>query len=205
MFHEIDAALTAVLRAAIEPAPAVWFGVPGQERADEHGVGLFLHAVREDLEGRTAVWLDERDERGAVVARRPPPRRYRVCYLVTCWSSTVEREHALLGHVLATLVEHEVVPAGHLTGSLRAAGTVRLDVAQAGLPTAPVELWSAYGIAPRAALDLVVTAPLAPAAITELRRAPEEVALGVDGGIAAPAAEPAPGIGPPRKRVAERG
>jgi hypothetical protein len=205
VFNEVAATLRALLRAEPVLRVEVRFDAPGPSWLDTDDVarlGLFLHDVREDLSVRTAAWHEERDDDGRVVARRSPARRYRLRYLVTAWSSTVDAEQELLGAALNVFASHETVPAEHLTHALRATALpVTLAVAHPDLPTAG--LWPAFGIPPHATLDLVVTTPLLGQVSTDLAPAPDAVTLGVAAeGPPLPAPPPAPAA--PRKRIHER-
>jgi hypothetical protein len=207
VFNEVTATLRALLRADPALRMEARFDAPGPSwlsTGDTTRLGLFLHDVREDLSARVAAWQDERDEDGRIVARRAPSRRYRLGYLVTAWSSTVDAEQELLGAALNAFVRGETVPVEHLTPALRATALpVTLAVAHPDLPAANTGLWRAFGIPPRTTLDLVVTTPLLGQATTDLDAAPEEVTLGVDpGGPPPPAPTPAPAG--PRKRIDER-
>jgi hypothetical protein len=152
---------------------------------------VFLHRVREDLSARTASWVEHRDDRGRLLDRAAPARRYHVHYLLTAWGADSDHEHRLLGAVLAALAGHDTVPDQHLTGSLRAAGhPVALAVAHPELARSAPEFWRDLGLRPRAALDLVATAVLLPAVPTELAPPAQRVDLAVAGRL--PAAPPAP-------------
>jgi hypothetical protein len=191
VLHEIDTALRALLRTALPEGTAVRFDTPDRDGATP-AVNLFLHDVREDLTARAADWAEQRNAAGRLVGRQPPARRYHVHYLVTGWSTDPEAEHALLGIALATLALHDTVPEDHLVGSLREAElAVGLAVAHPDLPATPLEMWTALGIPPRAALDLVVTASLLPALVTDLAEAAARLDLGLAGQLPPPA-EPDP-------------
>jgi hypothetical protein len=144
-------------------------------------VNLFLYDVREDLTGRGADWDDIRDERGRVVARQPPPRRYELSYLVTAWGASADAEHELLGAVLAQAASRDVLPDDCLPPGWPAA---RAPLVVRSAPPQPVvepgDLWSGLGIPPRAAVNLVVTAPLIPARIDELEPLAERLDLGLE-------------------------
>lgn len=187
MIHEVDLALAALLRDKLAAGTEVLFEPPSPDwtvRSRQFRVSLFLHGVREDLEGRRSNWEDSVDDRGRVIARRPSPRRYRLCYLATCWAGSVADEHGMLAAVLDGLTATDVVPDRHLTGQL--APPVHVAVAHPDLPTVPIELWHALGVAPRTGLDVVVTATLHRAPDTELATAPGTVDLGVAGSLPKP-------------------
>ncbi|MCR6487818.1 DUF4255 domain-containing protein [Amycolatopsis sp. OK19-0408] len=184
MFDEVDIALRSLLRESLSRDVVVRFDAPGERWTDEcsgtETVGVFLHRVREDLAaGTPAGWTDERDPDGRVVRRTRPSRRYELCYLVTAWADDIEREHLLLGAVLSACTRTGVLPATHLTGALARTGApVTLSVAQPGLSAAPVDIWTALGVAARGCLDLVVVAALATAEPEPVASAPVAVDLG---------------------------
>jgi hypothetical protein len=183
VLEEIDAALAALLTAGLPSGVAVRFDRPDASWGGSGPVvGVLLHGVREDLAARTSGWSVERDADGAVAGRRASARRYLVHYLVTAWAEPVAREHELLGAALRALARTEVVPAGHLPGSLSATGApVGLAVAHPDALGADVELWRAFGLPPRPVLDLRVTAVLVPDLETELPAPPERVDLALAG------------------------
>lgn len=163
----MDDALRALLRAAafsgsnvdvVFDAPQTVWSEPGHTAR----VDAYLYSIVEDLSRRPADFEDVRDEQGRVTARRPPQRRYRLHYLLTAWAGTTNEEHRLLSQLLAALAEEQVIPEEHIAGDLASAGVpVYLSVAVGDKESAdPWSLWRALGVPPRAALDLVVTAPL---------------------------------------------
>ncbi len=169
MFQDVDEALRVILSAAPDPVGSaeVDFVSP------EHGYGpshptlnLFLYDVKENRELRDPVPIDTRAN--GLVMRRRPPLRMDCAYLVTAWTGAdagaaqqIEAEHRLLGRTLAWLSRFAEIPVNQLTGDL------------AGQPFAPPmwvaqteegrdagEFWSALGIAPRPAFNLMVTIAL---------------------------------------------
>jgi hypothetical protein len=197
VFDEIDIALTALLTAALPGGTAVR---PGARR-DEPGIGLLLHDVREDITARASLWQDVHDDRGHVTGRLPPVRRYRLRYLLVATAPDAAAEHAWLGRVLVALAGCSVVPAEHLTGALGAAGLpVPLQVAPPDLPAVSPGVLAEVGA--RTTVELVVIAPCARPARTDLQPAPDTVSLGVSGQV--PAARPrGRSAAPPRRRITE--
>ena len=126
------------------------FEAPTREWGTKRNVptlDLYLYDVREDLSRREVQWADVRDATGRVVGRRPPPRRYRLSYLVTAWTQRPEDEHRLLSACLGTFLRHETLPPSELTGALvEQPIPVELDVA---LPPGPTARWPTSG--PRSA------------------------------------------------------
>jgi hypothetical protein len=167
MIADVDASLRSLLRAtALHGSDVdVVFDSPTQQWRDHLSgsvVNAHLWDVREDVSRRQNDWEDIRNDEGRVVGRRPPLHRYRLRYLVTAWGRNVADEHRLLSSLLSALADEQAIPADHVSGDLVEEGLpVFLTVA---LPSpgedANPDLWSALGIAPRPALDLVVTAPL---------------------------------------------
>lgn len=196
MIQHVDAALTALIRSALPGEVDVRLDLPGAAP-----VSVFLHRVEEDVAARVASWSDELDERGRVVARSLPPRRYRFCYAVTASATDRTVEHTRLGAVLDTLSGLLHVPAECLPPPLRAGPPIDLDVAHPGLPGLPADLWAAFGVAPRAFLDVVLSLTPAPTLVTPLAAPPGEVDLGVRG--EGPVPPPAAAAEPLRHRIRE--
>jgi hypothetical protein len=166
-------------------------------------VNLFLHHVTEDARARNADWTDVRDERGRVIARKPPPKRFRVAYALTAWAADPGTEHRLLGAALAALAPHETVPAA-AGGPLTKDGPATLEVAVSEQPSSVTQLWPALGVPPRGRVDLAVTIAVSAEPVTDLAAAPTVVELGVDReGTAQRAPVPAERPQGPRKRVRE--
>jgi hypothetical protein len=167
MIADVDASLRSLLRATALHGSTVdvVFDSPTQrwsEKVAGNVVDAYLWDVREDVTRRQNDWEDVRNDEGRVIARRPPLHRYRLRYLLTAWGGSATDEHRLLSSVLSALADQQAIPTDHITGDLVEEGLpVFLTVAiptEAYTPT--TELWGALGIPPRAALDLVVTAPL---------------------------------------------
>ena len=141
------------------------FDAPTREwvaRRNAPVVDLYLYDIREDTTRRQTSWEDVRDDQGRVTRRRLPPRRYRLSYLVTAWTSRPEDEHRLLSALLACFVSHEYMPAELLAGSLSGEETpVLITVALPPTEDRSIaDTWSAMGGELKPSLDLVVTAPL---------------------------------------------
>lgn len=175
-----------LLRPALADRAELTFDTPDSSWASGTGgspvVNAFLHRIAEDAQARGQGWIDRRNDRGRVVARLPAPRTYLVSYLVTAWASDVELEHALLGSVLRALAATE-----RADDLATAEFGVSITVAGSDRPRAPVDLWSALDIPPRAGLDVVVSAPLPADAVTDLAASPEQVDLGMRPRVPEPA------------------
>ena len=167
MIHDVDESLRAlVARDALNGSGVeVAFDAPTKDwvaRRNAPAVNLYLYDIREDLSRRDTAWVEVRGEDGRVTERRLPPRRYRLSYLVTAWTSRPEDEHRLLSALLSGFVRHEYFPAELLKGTLEGEETpILVTVA---LPPADdrkiADTWSAIGGELKPSLDVVVTAPM---------------------------------------------
>jgi hypothetical protein len=200
VIHHVDAAVTALIRSALPEDVDVRVDPPGAAPAGD-AVLVFLHRVVEDVAARAASWTDELDERGRVVARTLPPRRYRFCYAVTAWATDRAVEHARLGAVLDTLASLLHVPVEYLPPQLRSGTPIDLDVAHPDLPSLSADLWATFGVPPRSFLDVVLSVTLTPKVGTPLAAPPSVVDVGVRGETPAPT--PARTAAPPQHRIRE--
>ncbi|MEV8391058.1 MULTISPECIES: DUF4255 domain-containing protein [unclassified Streptomyces] len=167
MIHEVDDALRALLRAEVlEGAQiAVVFDAPTREwaaKVNAPTVNLYLYDIREDMRRRERGLHNKYDERGTVVARRRPPRFFKLSYLITAWTKRPEDEHRLLSSLLACLLRYEALPSERLTGTLQDIGVaVPMTIA---LPPPEdrsfADVWSALGGELKPSLDLVISVPV---------------------------------------------
>jgi hypothetical protein len=169
MFHDLDAALKALLDDPGAP-PAlrdadVEFLPPERGYAPSRAtVNLFLYDVEENRELRNPEPLRV-PRPGGGYERRRPPLRLDCSYRVTAWAGTsagaaagVAEEHALLGLALAWLGRFPALPEAALAGVLPGQPwPPPLAVAQPNGVGEAGEFWSALGIPPRPAFDLVAT------------------------------------------------
>ncbi|MFE3559763.1 DUF4255 domain-containing protein [Streptomyces sp. NPDC059193] len=166
MIHEVDEVLARLLNggALAGSGIEVSFEAPTREwaaRRNATAVNAYLYDIREDVARRHRGTVPVKDDRGAVLKRRQPPRWFRLSYLLTAWTKQPKDEHRLLSAALATLLPRELIPADELPGSLRALG-LSIPVTVAGLHTEArslAEIWTALGGELKPSLDLVVTAP----------------------------------------------
>jgi hypothetical protein len=166
VIHEADEALRRLmLRDAVTNSGVeISFDAPTKEwsaRRNAPTVDVYLYDVREDLRRRDVEYEEIRDPRGRVVERRPPPRRFKLSYLVTVWTQRPEDEHRLLSTLLACFLRHDALPADVLNGTLaEAQHPTLLSVA---LPPSQdrslADVWSALGGELKPSLDLVLVAP----------------------------------------------
>jgi hypothetical protein len=167
VIHEVDEALRALFRADTSTVGqvAVVFDAPTRDWAGKVNaptVNLYLYDIREDMRRRERGLLNEYDDQGAVVARRRPPRYFKLSYLITAWTKRPEDEHRLLSSLLSCLLRYEALPPQRLTGTLAELGlSVPMTVA---LPPPEdrsfADVWSALGGELKPSLDLVVSVPV---------------------------------------------
>src|SRR3954463_8247023 len=105
MISVVDEALRELVRRhALDGSDVdVVFDAPTRDWAGRRNaptVNLYLYDIREDLRRRERGLVNSYDERGAVVARRYPPRHFKTTYLVTAWTQRPEDEHRLLSSLL---------------------------------------------------------------------------------------------------------
>jgi len=169
MIQDVDESLRALVkRDALNGSKAdVAFDAPNKEwssRRNTPTVDLYLYDIREDLDQRDVMWEDVRgDPRDSrlVTERRPPPRRFKLSYLVTAWTQRPEDEHRLLSSLLLCFLRHPTMPAEALSGTLAdARQPVTLNIAQPPPQDRSIsDVWSALGGELKPSLDLVVNAP----------------------------------------------
>jgi hypothetical protein len=167
MIQDVDSALrTLVRREALDGGGVeVAFEAPTREwsaRRNAPTLDLYLYDIHEDVRRRQVMWEATRNADRVVTDRRPPPRHYKLSYLVTAWTQRPEDEHRLLSAVLACFIRHERLPPDVLVGSL--ADTELPVVTTIALPPPTdrslSDVWSALGGELKPSLDLVVIAPL---------------------------------------------
>jgi hypothetical protein len=166
MIHDVDESLRALVRRdALNGADVdIAFDAPTREWASRRNsptVDLYLYDIREDLQRRTVAWDPVREADGKVSWRKPPPRQYKLSYLVTAWTQRPEDEHRLLSAVLYCFLRHERLPPDVLSGTM--AGIQLPVLSTIALPPPPdrslSDVWSALGGELKPSLDLVINAP----------------------------------------------
>src|SRR5919204_1345625 len=167
MIQDVDESLRALVkRDALNGSKAeVAFDAPTKEWASRRNtptVDLYLYDIREDLEQRDVMWEEMRNDTGFVQERRPPPRRFKLSYLVTAWTQRPEDEHRLLSALLSCFLRNPTVPADALSGSLaQARQPILLNIALPPPQDRSIsDVWSALGGELKPSLDLVVNAPV---------------------------------------------
>ena len=166
VIEDVDEALrTLVRREALRGGDVdVAFDAPTKDwssRRNAPTVDLYLYDVREDLHRREVMWMAMRNQSGFVTDRRPPPRHYKLSYLVTAWTQRPEDEHRLLSALLSCFVRHERLPEDVLIGTLVGDLPVLATIALPPPSDRPLsDIWSALGGELKPSLDLIITAPL---------------------------------------------
>jgi hypothetical protein len=169
MIQDVDESLRALVkRDALNGSKAdVAFDAPTKDwssRRNTPTVDLYLYDIREDLEQREVMWEDirgdARDPR-LITERRPPPRRFKLSYLVTAWTQRPEDEHRLLSALLGCFLRHPTMPADALSGALvDSRQPIMLNIALPPPQDRSIsDVWSALGGELKPSLDLVVNAP----------------------------------------------
>jgi hypothetical protein len=166
MIQDVDESLRALVKKdALNGSKAeVAFDAPTREWASRRNtptVDLYLYDIREDLEQREVMWEDIRGDDGFVKERRPPPRRFKLSYLVTAWTQRPEDEHRLLSSLLGCFLRNPTMPSEALSGSLsEARQPILLNIAQPPPQDRSIsDVWSALGGELKPSLDLVINAP----------------------------------------------
>ena len=184
----VDRALAALLRRDVL-GEAVEVSLEAPNRPWSQGVtkptiNLFLFDVRENLARREVMVEPVRDASGAVIARRPPPARYDLFYILSCWGTTVELEHQVLSAAIASLGSYDKLPEDLFGPDAPPHGCFLSTVA--GMKRGMLPMFSGEM---KMQLDLTVTVPLMapsvavagppvrePARIQVNGRSPEEIA-----------------------------
>ncbi len=171
MIHEVDSALGELLRSeAVAGGAEVLFDAPTKDwaaRRNSPTIDVFLYDIREDVTRRDVQLQAIHNDEGRVIDRRPPPRRFKLSYLITAWTRRPEDEHRLLSQLLSTLLRHDRIPPKYLSGPIRELNLpVLLHLAlPAGQDRSLSDIWSALGGELKPSLDLVAIAPIDPGRI----------------------------------------
>jgi hypothetical protein len=166
MIQDVDETLRGLVRdeALDGDQVEIAFDAPTSDwvaRRNAPAVDLYLYDIREDLMRREVQWEPVRSDAGLVDRWRPPPRRYKLSYMVTAWTQRPEDEHRILSGLLSCFLRHEELTAEQLTGDLgKQPLPLYLTVA---LPLTSdrsiADVWSALGGELKPSLDLVVSTP----------------------------------------------
>jgi hypothetical protein len=112
MIQDVDDTLLALVRSEALGGASVEVALDAPTRewvARRNGptVDLYLYDIREDMARREVQWERVLDDAGRVTERRPPPRRFKLAYMVTAWTQRPEDEHRLLSSLLGCFIRHE--------------------------------------------------------------------------------------------------
>jgi hypothetical protein len=187
MLPDLDLSVAAFLRGLLPSGTTIqlgapdpsWARPPATAQASTTGplLDAFLYDIRE-AQPPVSDGLMARDENGRATGWQPPVRRYRVSYLLTAWPDS--SEHELLGAILVGCATQAAIPPDCLHGTLAGTGEpVPLMLAAADRAADATRLWGSLGVHARAALDLMVVAPVVPPLLTELAPAPRAVEVGL--------------------------
>ena len=204
MITEVDEALCQALGRALPKGTVVRLDPPKptwQTEKPSSAIDLFLFGVADDKRGAMSGWEEVRSADGLVQARRQPPRRYLLSYLVTARAPKIFEEHSLLDTALRALTDGQALPAECLPAPLAELGLpVLVDLDPAG----PGELWSSLGMPARAAFVLSVSAPHRRPADAELAPPADTIDLRSNSMDASGGAVGARGGGAPSSVAAEK-
>jgi hypothetical protein len=166
VIHAVDESLRALIRRDVinDSDIEVVFEAPTKDwaaRRNSPTIDVYLYDIREDLRRRQLGLVDMHDENGRTVARRQPPRFFKLSYLMTAWTQRTEDEHRLLAALLECFVRRDHTPPEVMTDELREQD-VPFAITLAIPPPedrALSDVWSALGGELKPSLDLVVIAP----------------------------------------------
>ena len=193
MLRDADLSLANWLEQILPPGTGVRFDAP-RAAWEARGSGsafvsAFLCSVSRDSQDLPrSGWSEARDQDGRVVGRQPAPRYFRLSYLITAWAGagggdddssrrTLE-EHELLGLLIDACTNTDALAPDHLTGALaEAAIPCLLRCAGEDAGRSAEGLWSGFGVAPHAYVELELVAPVVPAMVTELAPPAREIVL----------------------------
>lgn len=179
---DVDASLMAWLSGLL-PDVRIVLAPPAEDPAGSGSkdvtLMVFLGQIREELDSVEPSWSSVRDAQGVVTGRRAPTRSYRLSYLLVAFSSDPLAEHRVLGQVLSGSALDWVLPEAALRGSL-------LEIEQpvmvrAAPPHSSVDthdIWTAWGLRPRATLELSVLTQLPPFTLAGVVAPPGHVEMG---------------------------
>ncbi len=211
MIHDVDEAIRTLLRrdalGSGSSGVDISFDAPTRDWASRQNtpvIDVYLYDIRENLNRREVAYEEIRDASGRVIERRPPPRRFKLSYLLTAWTQRPEDEHRLLSSALACFLRHEKLPDDVLSGTL-ANQPLAVSVSIALPPSqdrAISDIWSALGGELKPSLDLVINAPFDTGRFAAAGPPVVEPIVGVRGPAADPeAAAAAAAAAKPKRRA----
>jgi hypothetical protein len=167
LIHDVDESLRALVRRDVADGSDVdvLFDAPTKDWAARRNgptIDIYLYDIREDLRRRQQGMIGVLDDAGHTVARRQPPRFFKLSYLLTAWTQRPEDEHRLLSGLMTCFLMHDHVPEEVLVGGLADEG-LPLGITLAIPPPedrALSDVWTALGGELKPSLDLVVVVPV---------------------------------------------
>lgn len=175
MIHDVDESLRNMIMSGVGERAGVdvTFDAPTKDWASRRtgpAINCFLYDIREDVNRRENVRQPVRNDEGRIISRMPPPRRFRLAYLLTAWTQRPEDEHRILAALLQYLLQYD-----HLPDEFRAGGLVDIDLPVLMTLALPPpqdrslsDIWSALGGELKPSLDLVASTPIDPTRIIEV-------------------------------------
>jgi hypothetical protein len=178
MINEVDEALRTLVKAEVVNGADVeiLFDAPTREWASRRNtptVDLYLYDIREDTKRRATGMIELRDAEGKVVERRPPPRFFKLAYLITAWTQRPEDEHRLLSAILSCFIRFDVIPESSLPPLLQDLG-IPLGVQIAYPPPEDrqvSDVWTSLGGDLKPSIDLVITLAIQPDRLFDIAEA----------------------------------
>lgn len=166
MIEEVDETLRGLIRTEVLSGSQVEvsFDAPTKDwaaRRNAPTINLYLYDIREDLSRRDAAWAPVLGTDGHIVGHQPPPRYFKLQYMITAWTQRPEDEHRLLSACLGAFLRHETLGPAEMNGAL--ADQPLPAMVSVALPLGPdrsiADVWSALGGELKPSLDLVFNTP----------------------------------------------
>ena len=159
---ETDQALAVLLKTKVigNAAIAIVFDPPNRpwiQALKGPAINLFLFDIRENVHRRDVMYEKVRNADGAVVARRPPPPRFDLHYIVTAWAPSVLAEHKVLAAALRLFSSMASLPRDVLPAPLAALPYEVMVETGAG---AKRSMFVTMGGDLKAGFDLTLTVPI---------------------------------------------
>jgi hypothetical protein len=165
MFSDVDETVRTVLikEGNLDPTDIdISFEIPNREWSagiSRPTLNCYLFDIRENRDLIQTGLHGAAPNASGAAARRRPPLRLDLTYLITAWTRQVEDEHRLLWHAFSTLFRHQVMPPEHLQGELRDHDLpIYASIAQADtVLKSPGDFWTALENQIKPSLSYVVT------------------------------------------------
>ena len=131
-------------------------------RQNSPKIDVYLYDITEDTKRRQVAYEHRVSDDGTVSHAQLPPRRYRLCYLLTAWTQRPEDEHRLLSSLLSCFIQYPTMPRDVMSEAYSAIqyATVMTIALPRPEERQSIEVWTSLGGELKPSLDLVVTVPL---------------------------------------------